>query len=243
VSTDTPILESRNLVRRVKIESGDRTVVDDFTFAFLPGRIYSIMGPSGAGKSSTLRLLNRLDEPSSGEVLFEGQDYRTMAPCTLRRRIGYLFQIPYLFPGTVKSNLLYANGDLDDTRIGELLETASFDPTRREEPAANLSVGEKQRVALSRLLATDPHVILLDEPTAALDPAHTANIEAAVRQIAADRKRTVIMVSHDPAQAVRMGGHGLLMVAGRLEEHGPVDRLVHEPQTAAGRRYRDKELT
>jgi len=243
VNAVLPVLEARHLTRRVSSDGAERVIVDDFSFAFHPGRIYSILGPSGAGKSSVLRLLNRLDEPTSGEVVFEGTDYRTIAPCQLRQRIGYLFQVPYLFPGTVADNLLYADNTIESSRIGQLLELASFNPQKSGQTAASLSVGEKQRVALARLLATEPKVILLDEPTAALDPTYTSKIETSVRKIAAEQGLTVIMVSHSPEQAVRMGGEGLLIVSGRLEERGPVDRLVGQPQTEAGRRYRDKELT
>jgi putative ABC transport system ATP-binding protein len=243
VNADAPVLEARHLTRRVSSDGAERAIVDDFSFAFHPGRIYSILGPSGAGKSSVLRLLNRLDEPSAGEVVFEGADYRTIAPCQLRKRIGFLFQVPYLYPGTVADNLLYADNGLDSKRIEHLLNLASFNPQKSGQAAASLSVGEKQRVALARLLATDPSVILLDEPTAALDPTYTSKIESAVRKISAEQGLTVIMVSHSPEQAVRMGGEGLLIVSGRLEEYGPADRLVNQPQTEAGRRYRDRELT
>jgi len=243
VNPDVPVLEARHLTRRVSIDGADRAIVDDFSFAFHPGRIYSVLGPSGAGKSSVLRLLNRLDEPTSGDVMFEKTNYRIIAPCLLRRRIGYLFQVPYLFPGTVADNLRYADKKLDSGRIEHLLELASFNPKKIDQAAGSLSVGEKQRVALARLLATDPKVVLLDEPTAALDPTYTSKIETSVGEIAAEQGLTVIMVSHSPEQAVRLGGEGLLIVSGRLEEHGPVGRLVSQPQTEAGRRYRDKELT
>ena len=243
MSAGGPILEARNLARQVPSNGHSRTIVDCFSFAFQAGHIYSILGPSGAGKSSLLRLLNRLDEPTSGEVLFDNQDYRSLPPCQLRRQVGYLFQTPFLFPGTVADNLLFAEPELSDDRIDHLLDHASIDPNIKNRPVDNLSLGEKQRVALARLLATEPRVILLDEPTAALDPTYTEKIESSVKQIATDDGLTVIMVSHHPGQARRMGGEGLLIAAGRLVEHGPVEQLVDHPKTEAGRRYRDKELT
>jgi len=243
VSAGGPILETRNLARQVPSDGHFRTIVDHFSFAFQTGHIYSILGPSGAGKSSLLRLLNRLDEPTSGEVLFDNRDYRSLPPCQLRRQVGYLFQTPFLFPGTVADNLLFAEPELSDDRIDHLLDHVSIDPNIKNRPVDNLSLGEKQRVALARLLATEPRVILLDEPTAALDPTYTEKIESSVKQIATDDGLTVIMVSHHPGQARRMGGEGLLIAAGKLVEHGPVEQLVDHPQTEAGRRYRDRELT
>ena len=237
------ILETRQLGRTISRPEGDRAVVDDFTFSFKAGRVYSVLGPSGAGKSSLLRLLNRLDEPTAGEVVFDGQDYRELPPCDLRRQIGYLFQIPYLFDGTIGDNLRLADSELTDEQIKNQLQTVSLKSLNADYDVGNLSVGEKQRVALARLLATHPKVVLLDEPTAALDPAHTDKIESLIQHIAEEHRLAVIFVSHDPNQARRLGGDGLLMVAGRLVEHGPVAQLVDNPQTELGQRYRNRELT
>ena len=108
--------------------------------------------------------------------------------------------------------------------------------------AEKLSVGEKQRVALARLLLSDPEVILLDEPTSALDPAATKSIEKLITNVASGRKVTVITVTHDPQQALRLGGEGLLMFRGRLIESGTVEQIVNDPQSDEGRRYKDQEL-
>jgi len=237
------ILETRRLGRTISRPEGDRAVVDDFTFSFEPGRVYSVLGPSGAGKSSLLRLLNRLDEPTTGEVVFDGQDYRELPPCTLRRQIGYLFQVPYMFADTIGDNLRLADPELTDEQIENQLQVVSLTSMKPDHDVANLSVGEKQRVALARLLATNPKIVLLDEPTAALDPAHTDKIESLIHRIADEQQLAVIFVSHDPNQARRLGGEGLLLVAGRLVEHGPVAQLVDNPQTEIGQRYRNRELT
>ncbi len=237
------ILEARQLGRVIRQPDGDRAVVDDFTFSFHAGQVYSVLGPSGAGKSSLLRLLNRLDEPTTGEVLFNGQDYREIPPCTLRRQIGYLFQTPYLFAGTIGDNLRLANPDITDELITKRIHAVSLKSLTPDHDVANLSVGEKQRVALARLSATDPKVVLLDEPTAALDPAHTEKIESLIKHVAEDHQLAVIFVSHNPNQARRLGGQGLLLVNGKLVEHGPVAQLVDNPQTELGQRYRNRELT
>jgi putative ABC transport system ATP-binding protein len=237
------ILEAQHLSRRVENGEQARTIVDDFSFAFEPGKVYSLLGPSGAGKTSLLRLFNRLDEPTAGDVIFDGSDFRTVPPWELRRKIGFLFQVPFLFPGTVADNLRTAEATLTDDQIDQLLIHASVDPGIRKYPIDNLSLGEKQRIALARVLATKPAVILLDEPTAALDPTYTERIESSVRNIAEQDGLAVIIVSHQPQQALRLGGEGLLIVAGKLVEHGPVQNLVENPQTDLGRRYRDRKLT
>ncbi len=237
------ILEVRQLSREVMVEGTRRAIVHDVSFNFEKGGIYTILGPSGAGKSSLLRLLNRLDEPTSGGISFDGKDYREYAPCLLRQRVGYLFQTPIMFPGTVRDNVLFANNDIEDARVDQLLAAASVKPALRDQHDDKLSGGEKQRVALARLLATEPRVILLDEPTSALDPTLTEMVENVVKEIAANEGLTVIMVSHNPQQAVRMSGTGLLLVEGRLIEHGPIQQMVENPQTDLGRRYRDRELT
>jgi len=200
------------------------------------------VGPSGAGKSSLLRLLNRLDEPTEGEVLFEGRDYRDILPRELRLKIGFLFQQPYVFPGTIADNVCFA-AIKDSEAVQSLLKQVGLKDKQGSDPVDMLSGGEKQRVALARLLATDPSVLLLDEPTSALDPTATRGIEELIWEIVARQCFTVIMVTHEPAQAVRMAGQTLLMANGKLIESGPTDDVINNPKTEQGRRYRDRELT
>jgi len=231
------------LSREVNTGEGLRKVVDGFSFCFHHGTITTILGPSGAGKSSLLRLLNRLDEPSSGEVLLGGNDYRECDPCVLRRKVGYLFQAPHLFEGTVADNIRFADPSLDDDGIDKLLSLASVNPDIRDTGSDKLSGGEKQRVTLARMLATSPDVLLLDEPTSSLDPTYTELIEKIILESATSRNLAVVMVCHLPQQALRMGGEGLLLVDGKLIEHGPIKDMIENPTTEQGRRYRDRELT
>ncbi len=236
-------LELRGLSRSVSTGKGTRAIVDDFTYSFQRGKIHCILGPSGAGKTSLLRLVNRLDEPGGGKVLFDGVDVETIPPCELRRRVGCLFQTPYLFEGTARDNIRYADAGLTDEELVSLANLAQITGELIDADGDNLSVGEKQRVALARLLATEPSVALLDEPTSALDPGHSEAIESLIRRMADEKGLTVIMVSHNPEQAIRMGGEALLMVDGKLVESGPCEEVVSRPRTALGRKYRDRELT
>ena len=158
VTSDGPILETKDLTRTIDANGKSKTIVDNVSFGFHPGRIFTIIGPSGAGKSSLLRLLNRLDEPTSGDVFFRDKPHCDFAPCDLRRNIAYLFQTPYLFPGTVRDNILYADSELTDERVQDLARQAHIDPDFIDNDTSNLSVGEKQRVALARLLALQPEM-------------------------------------------------------------------------------------
>lgn len=236
-------LELRNLSRTVSANGKSKTIVDNISYTFSCGDIYTIVGPSGAGKSSLLRLLNRLDEPSGGEVFFEGRDYRTYPTGDLRRRIGFLFQSPYLFPETIADNVKFARPEITEDRLRFILSQVGLNKDRLHESVENLSGGEKQRVALARLLAIDPSVLLLDEPTSSLDPTATREIEELVLKIAAQKCFTVLMVTHEPRQALRMAGQTLLLVKGRLIEAGPTEQVINNPGSDEGRRYRDRELS
>jgi putative ABC transport system ATP-binding protein len=175
--------------------------------------------------------------------LFHGTSIADIDPCELRRRIGYLFQVPHLFEGSVTDNIRYAHPETTDENIRHLAERIQIEPSMINSPIDNLSEGEKQRVAIARLLATNPEVILLDEPTSALDPTRTEVIENLVRKIVSEDGITALMVTHIPEQAVRMGGDTLLLVNGSLVEHGPSGDVVNNPQTEQGRQYREKKLS
>ncbi|MEA2030595.1 MAG: ATP-binding cassette domain-containing protein [candidate division Zixibacteria bacterium] len=232
------ILEAHSLTR----VAGETTIIDDFTYSFAPRNIYSIVGPSGAGKSSLLRLLNRLDEPTSGEVFFNGVSAADYPPEELRRKVGYLFQTPYLFPETVRDNLLYANPHLTDASINQLLDQIQVNNVLLDKKVQTLSVGQSQRVAIGRLLAVGPEVLLLDEPTSALDPAYTEAIEKTILALEKDIGLTVIVVTHHPDQALRLGGTVLLLVEGKLVEYGPSEQVISSPQTELGRKYQARQL-
>src|SRR5215472_10866895 len=162
------VLRTDHLGRRV----GEKWIVHDVSLSVQRGELLGLVGPSGSGKSSLLRLLNRLDEPTSGTVFLEGQDYRQIPPRELRRRVGMVTQRPFLFPGDIASNLrfgpLQRGESLPDNEIAGLLERVGLAGFAGRN-VANLSGGEQQRVSLARALANRPEILLLDEPTSALD--------------------------------------------------------------------------
>ena len=183
----------------------------------LPGTgITAIAGPSGAGKSTLLRCCNRLEAPTSGTVRYHGEDIALRDPLAHRREVGMVFQRPVLFPGTVADNLRVAEPDADMTRVERLLARAALAPGDfAERDASTLSGGEAQRVCLARTLATDPRVLLADEPTSSLDDAATDVLERLMRQLADDGV-PVLLVTHNEAQLERLADHVIRLAAGRL---------------------------
>ncbi len=219
------LLRADHLTRAV---SG-RNIVDDISFDVAREDILAIVGPSGAGKSSLLRLLNRLDEPTGGTVLLDGNDYRAIPPRDLRRRIGMIMQTPYLFPGTIADNLRFGPSQhgqrLSDTEIDILLDQVGL-PGFAQRSILNLSGGEAQRVSVARALANSPIVLLADEPTSALDEEAKRGVEALICNVVRDNGLTCIIVTHDTAQAARMATRVLVMESGRLKRIGPTEEVL-----------------
>ncbi len=190
----------------VEVVRGGRHVLGPLDLELPADGPVVIVGPSGSGKSSLLRLLNRLDAPAAGVVRLGGVDLATMDPPTLRRRVAMVFQRPIALPGTVADNLRVADPHLDDAAVAAALGRVRLDPALAGRDARDLSGGEAQRMALARALATNPEVVLFDEPTASLDPDNVANIEDLARGLAAD-DIGVVWVTHDTAQRDRLARH------------------------------------
>ena len=220
-------LETSHLSRSV----GERLLVQDVSIKVLSGEIVAIVGPSGAGKSSFLRLLNRLDEPTSGTVLLKSVDYRTLAPQELRRRVGMVMQTAFLFPGTVAANIAFGPRQrgkvLEAGAIAAFLERVGL-AGFADRDVSHLSGGEAQRVALARTLANAPEVLLADEPTSALDEASVRGIEELIQDIVAERRMSCVIVTHNPAQAARLAARTMVMEAGRLVAIGPTREVLHD---------------
>jgi putative ABC transport system ATP-binding protein len=224
--TSDPILRTEHLGRVVK----DKVLVEDATFEVRTGEVLAIVGPSGSGKSSLLRLLNRLDEPTSGTVYVEGIDYRQIPPRELRRKLGMVNQRPYLFPGTVEENLrfgpLQRGESLSQECIEQLLARVGLKGYASRN-VANLSGGEAQRVSVARTLANTPLVLLLDEPTSALDETSKLEVESSIRKVVRNQGLTCVLVTHDTAQAARLAERALLLEAGRIVRQGPINEVLH----------------
>lgn len=190
--------------------------------AAIPSRgVTALFGPSGSGKSTLLRLCNRLEVPTSGQVLFRGEDIGGLDPLWLRRRVGMCFQRPTPFAGTVADNLRVADPDAPDARLRETMARVALIGSWLDRDAAALSGGEAQRMCLARTLVAQPQVLLLDEPTSAVDAAAAEVIEHAVRELAADGI-PALWVTHDPAQVERAADRVLHIERGRSLGLGPV---------------------
>lgn len=226
-SNSQPILvEARHLGREVR----SLALVEDANFVLRRGDVVAIAGPSGAGKTSLLRLLNRLDEPTSGSVYLAGEDYRQIAPQNLRRKVGMVMQRPYLFPGTVGMNLNFGpqqRGEImPQAAVEQLLEQVALGGFAGRD-VANLSGGEAQRVSVARTLANKPEVLLLDEPTSALDEVSKYDVENLLLSVVRDRQLTCVMVTHDAAQAKRVAARALLMNRGKIVRDGLTNEVLH----------------
>jgi putative ABC transport system ATP-binding protein len=210
----------------VSLIRGGRRVLDSVSAAIPPGAT-AIVGPSGAGKSTLLRLLNRLADPNAGTIAYRGRPLVEYEPLALRREVSLVPQLPALLEGTVESNLGYAAQLAGkELEASVCLRLAGLDPGFAARDVAKLSVGEQQRAMLARALAQEPAVLLLDEPTSALDNVARDAIEATLAELRRELDISIVLVSHDPEQARRLGDWVVRLDQGRAIEAGPVEEVM-----------------
>jgi len=207
-------------------QSRDGKVVLQNLTASLPKGASCVAGPSGSGKSTLLRLLNRLADPDSGTVRYEGADVRDRDPLELRQEVCLVPQLPALLEGSVEDNVRYAARLAGrDPDVPRLLDLAGLDASFAARSADKLSVGEQQRAMLARALAMEPRVLLLDEPTSALDEDARRAVEATLLHLRERVNASTVLVTHDLDQARRMADwvvrldEGRLVAEGRVKEH------------------------
>ncbi|GAA0480349.1 ABC transporter [Paractinoplanes deccanensis] len=221
----------------------DGTVaVGDFSLEVRAGELTVLIGPSGCGKSTILRMINRLIEPTKGTILLDGQDILKRNPVELRRHIGYVIQNVGLFPhqkiganiGTVPKLLGWDRARVR-ARADELLDLVGLDPARyRDRYPHELSGGQRQRVGVARALAADPLVLLMDEPFSAVDPIARGRLQEEFLKLQAAVRKTIVMVTHDIDEAVRLGDRiAVLAEGGRLQQYAPPAELLSRPNSAA----------
>lgn len=229
----------------IEIESvtkryGAETVVDDVSITVPEGLIAVIVGTSGSGKTTLLRMVNRLVEPSEGRILIDGKDTRDVPGHTLRRRIGYAIQGHGLFPHRTVAENIATVPKLDgwdkakiDARVDELLSLFQLEPALyRDRLPMELSGGEQQRVGVARALAAGPDLLLMDEPFGALDPIIRAKAQDDLVEIQRRLKTTVLLVTHDMDEAMRLGDRIAVMDGGRVIQYAEPATLLAKPGTA-----------
>jgi ABC-type methionine transport system ATPase subunit len=210
------VLEVRILGLRYTV--GGVEILKGLNAGFPKGEITCVVGPSGAGKSTLLRAINRLIEPTAGEIYLDGVPTSGMNTLLLRRRVGMVFQLPALFGASVEDAILYGPRLAEkDADAGRLLESVGLDPLLGRKDPQTLSVGQQQRVSVARALALEPEVLLMDEPTSALDEAARRRIEDLVRELNARLDLTIVLVSHALDQVERVANRVVLLAAGRSE--------------------------
>jgi len=220
--------------RNVGYSVGATRILSDLNLTVNEGEILVLLGESGCGKTTTLKLVNRLLEPSNGQVLVEGKATTDWDPIALRRRIGYVIQEGGLFPHfTIGRNvgLVPRLSGWDESRTNEraheLLQLVGLNPDQfAQRYPSELSGGQRQRVGVARALAADPSLLLLDEPFGALDPLTRASLQREFATLTRNLGKTAIVVTHDVREALLLGSTVALMHAGKLEVVEPPERFV-----------------
>jgi osmoprotectant transport system ATP-binding protein len=231
-------VELSHVTKRYGSAPGTPGAVNDLSLTVPPGEICVLVGPSGCGKTTTLKMVNRLVEPSSGKVLVDGQDVATVEPTALRRRIGYVIQHVGLFPHqTIAQNvatvprLLGWPKERIRARVDELLVLVGLDAARyRGRYPSQLSGGERQRVGVARAMAAEPPVMLMDEPFGAVDPIVRERLQNEFLRLHRQLGTTVLFVTHDIEEAIKMGDRvAVMQQGGRLAQYCSPAELLTKP--------------
>ena len=229
-----PAVELRNVSKRF---AGPRLVLDRVSFRVEPGETLVLLGSSGAGKTTALRCINRLVEPDEGEVEVEGREIRSWDPIRLRRRTGYVIQDVGLLPHlSVAENVELVpklegwSPERRSERVRELLAFVGLEPSRfaRKRPR-ELSGGERQRVGVARALAVDPPLLLMDEPFGALDAVNRRRMQDEFVEMKQKLGKTIVIVTHDVPEAMKLGDRIGVMNAGKLLQIGTLAELLDQP--------------
>jgi osmoprotectant transport system ATP-binding protein len=230
-------LEFRDATKRYPGQ--DKPAVDGLSLEVPAGEICVLVGPSGCGKTTAMRMVNRMTDITSGDILLDGKSVRDRRPAALRREIGYAIQQIGLFPhlsvaGNIATvpRLLGWSQDRIRARVDELLELVSLDPHEtRDRYPAQLSGGQRQRVGVARALAVDPPLMLMDEPFGAIDPINRERLQNEFLRLQRDIRKTVVFVTHDIDEAIKMGDRiAVMQKGGTLAQYAPPAELLMHPQ-------------
>ncbi|QKG85464.1 ABC transporter ATP-binding protein [Kroppenstedtia pulmonis] len=225
-------------------EDGTKAI-QSLDFNVRDGEFFVLIGPSGCGKTTTMKMINRLIEPTSGEIRIQGQEIQTIHIHELRWNIGYVLQQIALFPHmTIAENIAVVpemrrwDKKRIQNRVNDLLEMVGMDPSiYRERKPAELSGGQQQRVGVVRALAGDPDIILMDEPFSALDPLSREQLQQDIRNLQQEIQKTIVFVTHDMDEALTLGDRICLMREGEVVQIDTPQHLILQPNNAFVRRF------
>lgn len=242
-----PIIEFEH----VRKSYGEKTVLNDFSLAVEPGDFVTIVGASGGGKTTVLKMVNGLLTPDAGTIRVMGRDIREMDLIQLRRNIGYAIQGSVLFPHmTVAENIAYVPNLLnkkDKARtkaaVAKWMQIVGLDEELLQRYPSELSGGQQQRVGIARALAASPEILLMDEPFGAVDEITRASLQQEIARIHRETGITVLFVTHDIGEALRLGTRVLVMANGEIQQYAAPEEILRAPATdfvrqlAAGERH------
>lgn len=235
--------------RHVRKAYGEKVILKDFSLSVEKGEFVTIIGSSGCGKTTALKMVNGLLEPTAGDILINGESIRDKNQTLLRRNIGYAIQGSVLFPHmTVEQNIAYVpdllnKRDKKKTKeaVSKWMQIVGLDEEMRERYPAELSGGQQQRVGIARALAASPEILLMDEPFGAVDEITRAQLQTELRRIYEKTGITVLFVTHDISEALKLGTKVLVMDQGEIQQYAPPEEILHHPATAFVSRLAEKE--
>ena len=228
------MIEIKNIMKT----AGEKVILDDISLTIESGSFVVLIGPSGCGKTTTLKLLNKLIEPTSGEIYIDGKPISKEDPIKLRRNIGYVIQNIGLFPHlTIKENIELIpklKGDKSEEEISEtterLVKMVGLDPDEfLYKYPTELSGGQQQRIGVIRAIATDADIILMDEPFSALDPITRTQLQEWLYELQQELKKTIIFVTHDMDEALKLADKICIMQGGKIQQYDTAENLLKHP--------------
>lgn len=230
-------MQNAIVFENVRKQYGNSVVIDDLNLSIPEGQIVVIVGPSGCGKTTTMKMINRLIESTSGTILVNGQDIRGIDAVELRRGIGYVIQQIGLFPHmTIAENIALVpklrsgKKTIDFAKVDQLLEIVGLEPELyRDRYPAELSGGQQQRIGVARALMSDPPIILMDEPFSALDPITREQLQDELIRLNEDLHKTIIFVTHDMDEALKIADQIIVMQDGKVIQQGKPDQILRHP--------------
>lgn len=231
------MIEFKNVYK--KYENNENTAISDLNLQINDGDFFVLVGPSGSGKTTTLKMINRLIKQTSGEILIDGQNIENLNLQEMRLKMGYVLQNIALFPNmTIEENITIQPESLKWSRekrhksAMDLLDKVGLPQEYAKRFPRELSGGEQQRVGIIRALASNPKIVLMDEPFSALDPISRNQLQELVLKLHQEMKTTFIFVTHDMNEALRLGNTIAIMRMGHLEQIGTRDEIIHNPKNS-----------